>query len=147
MYCICEATTTTYTYVRMYSMYASWRREALSRVHPSNPLCIPSCMWSDYSSADTSVHHWVYVAAEDSGSPQMTTFYNVTVRLMDINDNPPQLLNISPFCETGAPSNASVKEVCWSKVREWSVFGAGSMCRALYISTMHMYVRTPEAEW
>ena len=58
------------------------------------------------------MHHWVYVGAEDSGSPQMTTFYNVTIRLMDINDNPPQLLNISATCETGAPSDASVKEVC-----------------------------------
>lgn len=85
-------------------------------------------MWSDYSSADTSVHHWVNVEAEDSGSSPLTTFYNVTIRLMDINDNPPQLLNISATCETGAPYDASVKEVCWSRVQEQSVLEAWSAC-------------------
>ena len=81
------------------------------KAHPSNIVCTPSCMCSDCSSPDTSVHHWVFVRAEDLGSPQMMSFYNVTIRLIDINDNRPQLINISDTCETGAKSDASVKEV------------------------------------
>ena len=63
------------------------------------------------SSPDTSVHYWVVVRAEDLGTPQQTAFYNVTVQLMDINDNPPQLTNLSATCEPDAPSDTSVREV------------------------------------
>lgn len=68
-------------------------------------------MCSDYSSPGTPVHYLVVVRAEDLGSPKLTNLYNVTIRLIDINDNPPQLINIAATCETGAPSDASVKEV------------------------------------
>lgn len=64
------------------------------------------------SSPDTSVHYWVVVRAEDLGSLlQQTSFYNVTIQLMDINDNPPQLTNLSATCEPDAPSDTSVIEV------------------------------------
>ena len=65
-----------------------------------------------FSPPDIPVHYWVVVRAEDLGSPKMTNFYNVTIRLIDINDNPPELINIAATCVPGAPSDASVKEVC-----------------------------------